>query len=196
VASGVFFIREVFMKVSVLLVCLASAGVGVQAAHAALTGSATATPTNLGGGQWGYSIQAQNSGDTTIGTLWFAWVPGKNFMGSAPSNITAPADWNILVTHGGATDGWGIRWTAANAAARIAPGASLAGFGFETAQAPTALLANSPFYPDTPTTTSFFYIGNAFGDPGLQFVVNVVPTPAGAAVLMGGAVVLGRRRRS
>jgi hypothetical protein len=183
------------MQSSVVFSCLAGIGVAASAVQAALVGTAAATPTDLGGGQWRYGIEADNTGDTTIGTLWFAWVPGRNFMGSAPANVTAPADWNILVTHGGATDGWGIRWTAANAAARIAPGGSLAGFGFDSAETPTALLANSPFYPDTPTTTAFFYVGNAFGDPGLQFVVEVVPAPGGAAVLLGGAVVLGRRRR-
>jgi hypothetical protein len=61
---------------------------------------------------------------------------------------------------------------------------------------PVLRLPGSGLRPLTPTTTSFFYIGNAFGDPGLQFVVNVVPAPAGAAVLMGGVALLGRRRRA
>lgn len=165
-------------------------------ATAAITATGTVTPTSIGSGLYSNTISLQNTGTTTIGTFWFAWVPGQNYLGSAPTGITSPAGWTATVTHGSATDGYGIRWTTSFAASYLAAGSSLAGFGFTNADGPTVLAGNSPFYASTPTTTSYVYITSAFGDPGARFSLNVIPTPSAAALLTTGLLApLSRRRR-
>jgi hypothetical protein len=177
--------------------CFLACAAGIAAAgsaQAALVGSAAFTPT-AGVGQTQYQGVVSNTGTTTIGTFWFGWIPGQNYMGSAPLTVTTPAGWTSLVTHGSATDGWGIRWTANSAASYIQTGQSLSGFNFTSAVTPAGLLGNSPFYANVPTTTSFFYIGAPFADPGLQIVASVVPSPMSACVLAGLMVPAMRRRR-
>lgn len=174
--------------------------VGVIAASAsfsmgALAGSASFAPSLLGP-PTAYAGTINNTGTTTIGTLWFAWIPGQNYMGSAPLSVNSPAGWTSLVTHGSSTDGWGIRWTANSAASYIAPGASLTGFNFTSAETFATLSANSPFYPTTPVGTSFLYIGAPFADPGQQIIATVIPAPVSACALAGLALPLLRRRRA
>jgi hypothetical protein len=164
-------------------------------ANAALVGSAELTPQNLGGGQFRYAGVVNNTGTTTIGTFWFAWIPGQNYLATLPTNVVAPAGWTSLITNGGATDGWGIRWTANSAASFIQPGNSLSGFRFDSVNAPTVLNGNSPFYPAVPMLTSFVYVGAAFADPGSRFVATVIPAPASAILLSLAALPIARRRR-
>src|SRR5690348_1462874 len=96
-----------------------------------------------------YDITLTDTGTTDIGTFWFAWVPGQDFLPSRPSTTTNPTGWtSSLSGTGDAFDGTAIQWvTTANA---ITPGSSLSGFGFTTADSPMALLANSPTHPSTP----------------------------------------------
>jgi hypothetical protein len=155
-------------------VCVLGLMVWSVPALAALNGSAALRSQSLGAGQYRNQVTVQNTGDTTIGTLWFAWIPGQNYLPSQPTNIVSPPGWTALVTTAGAPDGYGIRWTA-NASSRIPVGGTLSGFGFDGSDAPAVLSGNAPNAPTTPILTSFFYIGNAFGDPGLRFVASVVP---------------------
>lgn len=173
--------------------------VGVVAASAslsagALSGSASFAPGLLGPPN-SYAGTVSNAGTTTIGTFWFAWVPGQNYMGSAPISVASPAGWTSLVTHGSSSDGWGIRWTANSAASYIAPGTSLSGFVFTSSQTVPALSGNSPFYPTTPVGTSFLYIGAPFADPGLQILATIIPAPVSVCAFAGLALPLLRRRR-
>lgn len=174
--------------------------VGLIAASAstcmgALAGNASFAP-NLLGPPTAYAGTINNTGTTTIGTFWFAWIPGQNYMGSAPTSVSSPAGWTSLVTHGSSTDGWGIRWTATSTASYIAPGTSLSGFVFTSNETVPALTGNSPFYPTTPVGTSFLYIGAPFADPGQQIVATVIPAPVSACALTGLTLPLLRRRRA
>lgn len=162
---------------------------------AALQAGASLTPAPAGSNtQW--SLTLNNTGTTTVGTLWFAWIPGQNYLAAAPTSITSPAGWTAVVTHGGATDGWGIQWTANNVAARLAAGGNLSGFGFTSNMNAQAMAGNSPFYPGTPVTRSFVYSGGAFSDTGFQFTATVVPAPTAAALAFGGLTLAFRRRRA
>jgi hypothetical protein len=77
-----------------------------------------------------------------------------------------------------------------------APGASLTGFNFTSAETFATLSANSPFYPTTPVGTSFLYIGAPFADPGQRIIATVIPAPVSACALAGLALPLLRRRRA
>jgi hypothetical protein len=134
---------------------------------------------------------------STIGTLWFSWVPGEDFLPTSPTNVTSPTGWQDVITHGGSTDGFAIQWTAMTPAADLAAGASLTGFGFTSADTPAQLQGNSPFYPGTPVGTAFLYTGEPFSDGGTDITASTVvaPEPASLGALALGGLLLLRRRR-
>ena len=154
-------------------------------AAAAESASATFTSTQLSATSWQYSLTLDDTGTTDLGTFWFAWVPGKDFMPTAPSAIASPANWSAKTTHAGAADGYAIQWKA-GAGGLLVPGQSLTGFTFDSSTSPQQMLGDSPFFPDTPVTTTFVYSGAPFSDAGVQFTVQAAPVPEPTtAVLMG-----------
>jgi hypothetical protein len=157
-----------------------AAAVGLAAgAQAQLNGSADLTPTPMAGGMTHYAGVVQNTGTTTVGTFWFAWLPGYDFMPHAPVNITAPPGWFGYAQGGGPDDGYSVLWYAMTPSAYIAPNADLSGFGFDSPDAAAVMTGNSPVFPRPfITATSVLYIGSPELDPGHQFVANI---RAGAA---------------
>ena len=97
-----------------------------------------------------------------LGTFCFAWVPGKDFLGTSPTGIISPAGWKDAVTHAGSTDGYAIQWVALSAASDVSPSGTLRGFSFTGTDAPAAIFGNSIFFPSTPVLTSFVYAGFEF----------------------------------
>ena len=91
---------------------------------------ANATLTATGPGA--YALTLNNTGSTTIGTMWYSWIPGEDFMGSAPTNVLSPTGWTDAITHSGSSDGYAIQWTATSSASDLAAGNSLLGFSFDT----------------------------------------------------------------
>jgi hypothetical protein len=71
-------------------------------------GTATINATQVTPTDFHYDITVANTGTTTIGTFWFSWVPGQDFMPVTPISVVSPAGWNEIVTHGGAFDGLAI----------------------------------------------------------------------------------------
>ena len=59
--------------------------------------SATITATQLGPSTYQYTVMLDDTGSTTIGTFWFAWVPGEDFLDTKPSSVTAPAGWTTTL---------------------------------------------------------------------------------------------------
>jgi PEP-CTERM motif len=164
--------------------------------------SATITSTP-DGSNFDYTIKLTDTSasPSPIGTFWFSWVPGQDFMATTPVSEVAPAGWNTnAITNGGAGDGFAIRWEANSAATAITPGNSLT-FSFVSADTPAQLMGNSIFYPSTPVLTSFTYSGGPFSDAGDQFVVSFastsVPEPSTLALGLLAVVgtIVGRRFR-
>jgi hypothetical protein len=161
--------------------------------HAAEIASATISSTQLDPTDWQYNLTLNDLGTTDIGTFWFSWVPGEDFMGVAPSDVSSPASWTDAVTHGGASDGYAIQWVA-GAGDELTPGNSLAGFQFDSTISPAEMEEDSPFYPAMPVLTAFVYSGAPFSDAGLRVVVQpaaaAAPEPDNRALAMLGAGVL------
>ncbi len=174
------------------MLLVAAAGMA-SSIHAAEIASATISSTQLGPTDWQYDLTLTDTGTTDIGTFWFSWVPGEDFMGVAPSDVSSPAGWTDNVTHGGATDGYAIQWLA-GAGDQLTPGNSLGGFQFDSTISPAEMAGDSPFYPAMPVLTSFVYSGAPFSDPGFQFEVEpaaaAAPEPVNGALAMLGAGVL------
>ncbi len=121
-------------------------------------------------GVFQYNIDVKDSGTTNIGTLWYGWVPGEDFLGTSPTNLEAPSGWSVQVTNLGANDGFAVQWI--NHSGPLTPGQTLSGFGFNTTQAPTVLAGTSPFHSDVPVSTTFIYIGAPLTDAGFEFNIN------------------------
>jgi hypothetical protein len=166
---------------------LAGAVCGLLAlpASAALIATGTLTDTQVSPGEYQYNLTLHNTGTTTIGTFWFSWVPGLNFMSATPTSITSPTGWTENVTTG---PGSAIEWTAGSSL--LAAGSSLTGFSFQSTETPAQLAGfAAPPYQTFPVTTTFVYIGAPLTDPGYQFVVPVpsaVPLPGALGLLVGG----------
>jgi hypothetical protein len=160
--------------------------------------TATVQSADLGGGEFDYQITLTNSASSPapIGTFWFSWVPGKDFLDKAPISVTSPTGWTDMVTNGGAADGFAIQWVASPANV-LAAGKSLT-FEFTSTETPAQLMGNSPFGTSFPEGTSFVYSGKPFSDPGTQFVAtaaSTVPEPSSLAItLVGGLALIAHKR--
>jgi hypothetical protein len=144
----------------------------VQTARAAELASGVLLFQQVNANTFRYNIDLKDTGTTAIGTLWYSWVPGKDFLGSSPTNLVSPPGWTATVTHEGANDGFAVQWVNNNGP--LQPGATLLGFKFDIANTPTDLAGNSSVFPGTPIGTSFIYAGAPLSDAGAQF--NIVPT--------------------
>jgi hypothetical protein len=182
-----------------LLVAPASAGV--------INASGTVQSTALAGGVFDYTITLTNNSSTTdpIGTFWFSWVPGQDFMGHSPISVASPAGWADRVTGGGATDGFAIQWVAGANAPAFVPGSSLS-FSFTSLETPAQLAGNSPFHGSFPELTAVLFNGAPFSADSEQIQVTVapgaVPEPSSLVLtLFGGLSMIaykrmGRRQRT
>ena len=117
-----------------------------------------------------YAVTLNNAGTTTIGTFWFAWIPGPNYMPTVPMNIVSPAGWTASITHNGPGDGYGILWMA-SATLMPAGGPSLT-FEFDSATTPAEMAGIAVGHPGVPVLRSFVYIAGPTLDGGFQFDVT------------------------
>ena len=117
------------------------------------------------------TLSNASSSDSGIGTFWFAWVPGEDFLATQPISVSPPAGWTANITNMGAGDGFAIQFVANSPANDVQPGSSL-NFSFTTADSPASINGNSVFFPGTPVGTAFVYPQGPFSDAGHQFVVT------------------------
>ena len=176
---------------SVALMAVAAPG----QAKAAEVASATIIATQIGAGEYQYNVTLNDTGTTTVGTFWFGWVPGDNFMPVSPTTVTSPAGWTDTITNGGPSNGYAIQWKASGAASDLAAGGTLTGFSFESTLTPAQLEAPSAGNPADPVLTAFIYSGAPFSDAGFQLtptvsVATATPEPAETGLAGLGLVVL------
>ncbi len=134
-----------------------------DAVPAALGASGVITVQQISQSDYRYTISLDNTGGTAIGTFWFSWVPGGEFMPTVPSNIVSPAGWTFSIIPGA---GYSIQWTTGSAS--LASGNTLSTFQFDSATTPAQMSGDASFAAGVPVVRSFVYIGAALTDPGFQ----------------------------
>jgi hypothetical protein len=154
---------------------------------AGLSASATYTevPDSGAQGVYDYSLTLDNTGTTTIGTFWFGWTPGGNFLSPKPTNVTLPAGWTDTIVSNAL--GSSIRWESTTNL--LQPGQTLSGFDFQSTETPLELLGTVPAGTGAgdAIVNSFVYIGAPFADPGFQFVPTAAtPEPDSFLLLATG----------
>jgi hypothetical protein len=160
---------------------------------AAEIATATITSSQIDATDFQYNLVLNDIGTTNVGTFWFAWIPGEDFMATSPVNILSPANWTSTITGGAANDGFAIRWVA-QAGFALTPGNSLSGFGFESATTPAEMTGASQFFGHPHVTTSVIYSAGPFSDAGSTFIAAPVPEPSMLVpLLIAGGCVLRRR---
>jgi hypothetical protein len=161
------------------LVCLLC--VPIVNLHAStLAATATFTDTEVSPGLFEYDLTLNNTGTTDVGTFWFSWIPGANFMTMPPTAIQSPAGWTGVDISFSGTDS--IQWVDSGS---LSAGTSQSGFEFDSTLTP-AQMAGPSSMPGFPVATSFVYIGAPLVGPGLQFVA----TPAPASTPEPGTIIL------
>jgi hypothetical protein len=177
--------------IATLFVSVCAAVVPVCAAEMA---AATYSDAQINASTYHYDLSLSDTGTTNLGTFWFAWVPGKDFMPTSPLNIGTPAGWSSFVTGGTPNDGFAIQWVAGIGSA-LTPGNTLSGFGFDSLTTPAQMAGNSPFFPTQSVTTSFVYSAGPFSDAGFRFAAQAgpqtgTPDPASAGLIAAGGLLL------
>jgi hypothetical protein len=168
-----------------LLLVMVLLSVCAVSAHANLMATATIS-TNQTSAPFSYRITLHNSGTTNIGTFWFAWMPGMDFLPTTPTSIIEPAGWSATVNGSGTSDGRSIEFI--DNSSLLTPGTSLSGFGFTSNDTPAQLAGKSPFFTSAVVGTSFVYAGVPFSDAGFQLNASIVPEPS--AIVLAGIFVL------
>lgn len=164
-------------------------------ASAAQLATGVITQTGTTGSDFNYSVTLTDSGSDSIGTFWYSWIPGQDYMASSPvAPVASPAGWSAIITHGGASDGYAIQWIADSVASEISPGGELT-FSFVSPDDFAAITGTSPYYAGAPVGTSFVYSGGPFSGSSDRFIVSA-PEPGCISLLAFSAMgILNRRLR-
>jgi hypothetical protein len=164
------------MKPYLLLVCGLICAGSLSLFASGIDASATFTDSMISPGENQYDLTLNNTGTTTIGTFWFSWIPGDNFMPVSPTSIESPSGWQEMITSGGPSGGFAIQWTADTPANDLAAGSSLTGFNFDSSLTPSQLQSPASGMPSDPVTTAFVYSGAPLVGVGDQLVATPATT--------------------
>ncbi len=134
--------------------------------------SAAMVGTQVGAGVFSYTITLTDTGTTPIGTFWFAWVPGQDYLSARPTVTGSPSGWTATITGGFPGDGFAIEWVA-GAGSAIGIGGVSAAFTFTSTETPAQMGAAAPFFAGPATTTSFIYAGAPLSSAGAKITIPV-----------------------
>lgn len=142
------------------------------------------TISGSGSGPYTYNLVFSDSSSATssIGSIWYAWVPGQFFLPGTPTTATAPTGWTESIVANS------IQFSATSSIYDIAPGQSLSGFSYQASFSPSTLAGTSN------SGESDAYAGGIESDGGKIFTVTV-PEPSSLALFSMSALGLAVFRR-
>jgi hypothetical protein len=155
---------------------------------AALSATATISTTSTSA-PYDYTVNVTNTGDTDIGTFWFAWTPpGQpteyNLLPSIPSPTSEPSGWYGYYVSGvsvGNVPGYSVEYYN-GFGSPIAPG-EMGTFEFMSSDSPSVLAGAAGGFP---ITTSVIYSGFPESGPAAFVSVTAVPEPGGIVSAIAG----------
>ena len=187
---------------------VAAPAYGSETASATIALASTAVVS--GQTQYTYDLSLTNTSadGSTVGTFWFAWIPGQSYLASNPIAVSSPTGWEDgpdSQSVGGALGekGASIEWQSISSAGYLGAGKSLSGFSFTTTDSSASVFGTSIYFPGTPVLTSQVYHAGPFSDTfngvnGYEFITQVVPVPepaaSGCLILTAGTLFPFRRR--
>jgi hypothetical protein len=162
--------------------------VTTRSARAAIDANVTISSQAAGGGVFDYTLTLNNLADSTasIETLWFSWIPGYDFMSSAPLSFSAPSGWSGSSQHVTFyTDGYSAQYVTTSAA--LAPGNSLQ-FGFTSLVTPTELAGNDSIFHAYPEQTTYVYSVSPESGVSEALTAQTIPEPSSLALVAFGSI--------
>jgi hypothetical protein len=177
-AGGKMPICRAALSVSIIVAVSLLANAMAFAALSATADVSTSSTTS----PYSYTITLHNTGDTNIGTLWFAWDAETDFsfLPTVPTNITAPSGWiSPISAYGG--DGYGIEYYNLGGSPIASGGTGI--FHFASTDSP-ATLAGNAYSPGFKVTSTFVYIGFPESDPGFQLNASVTNVPEPGSIIL------------
>lgn len=147
---------------------------------------ASGTIVGSGSGPYTYDLTFSDAGGAanSIGSVWYAWIPGQFFLPGTPTGASAPAGWTATVSSAS------VQFVASSSANYIAAGSSLSGFSYTATFSPAQLAAAAN------SGESVAYHAGLFSDAGNTFTVTAVPEPSPALLLMLSGLVWVSSRRA
>jgi hypothetical protein len=148
------------------------------------------------GSTYNYTITLHNTGDTPIGTFWYGWIPGYDFLKSQPTVTSSPLGWVAPIE---GFNSYSIEWynNSGNSNNNIPIGQS-AQFSFSTADSLAVLGGKDAFFNVYPMQSAYVYAGTPEVGPAGVLTVTAaapVPEPASLFVLSLATPALLRRKR-
>jgi|SRR5579862_2344415 len=137
-----------------------------------------------GSGPFTYDLTFSDASgaSSSIGSVWYSWVPGQFFLPGVPSVASAPTGWTASIVANS------IQFAATSSSFDIAPGQSLSGFSYTASFSPSTLAGTAN------SGVSVAYMGGIETDAGQTFTVTV-PEPSLAALASVSALGLAAFRR-
>jgi len=176
--------RRKLFYFGILLATLCLCGLPLTARAQGTMATAQISSSPAGNGTYNYAMTLNNTGGIGIGTFWYAWIPGLDFLSAYPNSVQTPGGWSYIIN--GGYYGYSIQFTTGTSP--LAPGDSLSGFGFNSSENPNTINNGTSF--GYPINTSYTYGGAPFSDAGYMFVVQPVPEPSTIAFVAVGLILL------
>ncbi len=187
-SSTMFFVAKTTLAARTFFFAVLLAAGTVASAAQAQGELSSGTISGSGSGPYNYSLTFSNASNASlsIGSVWYAWIPGSFYLPGVPTSAFAPAGWTATIS------GNSVQFVANSSGNDITAGHSLSGFGYQASFSPAQLAAAAN------SGVSVAYSAGLLSGTANTFTVLAapVPEPTSMALLffMGMVFIFARRK--